>query len=34
MDNLTTDITQFAVVFPYDVTIKALETLRSTANYL
>ena len=34
MDSQTTDITHFAVVFHYDVTIKALETLQSTANYL
>ena len=33
MDSQTTDITHFAVVFHYDVTIKALEILRSTANY-
>ena len=34
MDSQTTDITHFAVVFAYDVTIKALDTLRSTAyNY-
>ena len=33
-DSQTTDITLFAVVFHYDVTIKTLETLRSTANYL
>ena len=32
MDSQTTDITHFAVVFHYDVTTKALETLRSTAN--
>ena len=34
MDCQTTDITHFAVVFHYDVTIEALETLRSTANNL
>ena len=34
MDSQTTDITHLAVVFPYDVTIKALEILRSTANYI
>ena len=34
MDSQTTEITHFAVVFHYDVTIKALETLRSTANNL
>ena len=33
MDSQTTDITHFAVVFHYDITIKALETLRNTANY-
>ena len=30
MDSQTTDITHFAVVFHYDVTIKTLEILRST----
>ena len=34
MDSQTTDITHFAVVFRYDVTIKALETIRSTSIYL
>ena len=34
MDSQTTDITHFVVVFHYDITIKGLETLRSTANYL
>ena len=34
MDSQTTDIMHFTVVFRYDVTIKALETLRSTAIYL
>ena len=34
MDSQTTDITHFAVVFHYEVSIKTLETLRSTANYL
>ena len=34
MDCQTTDITHFAVVFHYDLTIKALETLRSTAKCL
>ena len=29
MDSQTTDITQFAVDFRYDVTIKALETLQT-----
>ena len=33
MESQTTDITHFAVVFHYDVTIKAMETLQSTANY-
>ena len=33
-DSQTTDITHFAVVFNYDVTIKALEILRSTAKCL
>ena len=31
-DSQITDITHFAVVFLYDVTIKALEKLRSTTN--
>ena len=31
-DSQTTDITHFAVVFNYDVTIEALEILRSTTN--
>ena len=31
-DSQTTDITHFAFVFHYDITIKALETLWSTAN--
>ena len=34
VDSQTRDITHFAVVFHYDVTTKALETLRSTAIYL
>ena len=34
MGSQTTDIMHFAVVFHYDVTTKALETLQSTANYL
>ena len=34
MDSQTTDITHFAVVFRYDVTVNALDILRSTANYL
>ena len=34
MESQTMDITHFAVVFHYDVKTKALETLRSTANYL
>ena len=34
MESQTTDITHFDVVFHYDVTIKASEKLRSTANYL
>ena len=34
MDSQTTDITHCAVVFHYEVTIKALETLDSTANNL
>ena len=34
MDSQAKDITHFAIVFHYDVTIKALETLQSTANYL
>ena len=34
MDCQTTDITHFAVVFHYDVTTEALETIRSTANNL
>ena len=34
MDSQTTDIAHFAVVFLYDITDKAMETLRSTANYL
>ena len=34
MDSQTTDITHFAVVSHYDVTIKALETFRNTAYYL
>ena len=33
-DSQTTDITNFAVVFHYDVTIKALERLQSSAYYL
>ena len=33
-DSQTTDITHFAVVFNYDITIKALEILRSTAKCL
>ena len=33
-DSQTTDITHFAVVFNYDVTIAALEILRSTAKCL
>ena len=31
-DSQTTDITHFAVVFNYDVTIEALEILRSSAK--
>ena len=34
MNSRTTDITHFAIVFHYDVTTKALETLRNTINYL
>ena len=34
MNSQAMDITHFAVVFHYYATIKALETLRSTANYL
>ena len=34
MDSQTTDFTHFDVVFRYDVTIKALETLWSIAIYL
>ena len=34
MDSQTTDNTDFAVVSHYNTTIKALETLRSTAKYL
>ena len=33
-DSQTTDIAHFAVVFNYDVTIEALEILRSTAKCL
>ena len=33
MDSQTTDIMHFAVVFRYDVIIKALVALRSTAIY-
>ena len=33
-DSQTTDITHFAVVFNYDVTIEALEIIRSTAKCL
>ena len=33
LESQTTDITHFAVVFHYDVTIKALETLRSKITY-
>ena len=32
IDSQTTDITHFAVVFHYDVTIKVLEPLRRTTN--
>ena len=34
MDSQTTDITHFAVVFNYDVTIEALEILQSSAKCL
>ena len=34
MDNQTTDITHFAVVFSYDATIEALEILQSTTQCL
>ena len=33
MDSQTTGITHFAIVLNYDIKIKALKALRSTAEY-